>query len=220
MKPGFEARGWAYFEGGFVPLEQAKISVATHAFNYGTGVFEGIRGYWNADHEQVYVVKLLEHLRRMGRSANMLRITLPKPAEELAEIAVELVRRGEYREDVYIRPIAYKASPIIRVGLIGLQDSYTCFTAPMGAYHDIDRGLARFITKDEGLAEKHDLEDTDVLVARYEALQNRDCKDEEFAHEAMVPCRGGDTGRFGTNWTGGLRAGSAGAWSRLRKKRN
>ena len=139
---GFEARGWAYFEGGFVPLEQAKISVATHAFNYGTGVFEGIRGYWNADHEQVYVVKLLEHFRRMVRSAHMVRITLPKPAEELAEIAVEVVRRGEYREDVYIRPIAYKASPIIRVGLIGLADSYTCFTAPMGAYHDIEHGLS------------------------------------------------------------------------------
>ena len=142
VKPGFEARGWAYFDGGFVPLEQAKISVATHAFNYGTGVFEGIRGYWSADHEQVYVVKLLEHFRRMVRSAHLVRITLPKPAEELAEIAVELVRRGEYREDVYIRPIAYKSSPIIRVGLIGLQDSYTCFTAPMGAYHDIEHGLS------------------------------------------------------------------------------
>ena len=142
VKPGFEARGWAFFDGDYVPLEEAKISVATHAFNYGTGVFEGIRGYWNADHEQVYVVKLLDHFRRMARSAHMIRITLPKPPEGLAEIAVELVRRGEYHEDVYIRPIAYKASPIIRVGLIGLDDSYTCFTAPMGAYHDIEHGLA------------------------------------------------------------------------------
>src|SRR5439155_20307264 len=125
-----------------VPLEQAKISVATHAFNYGTGVFEGIRGYWSADHEQVYVVKLLEHFRRMVRSAHLVRITLPKPAEELAEIAVELVRRGEYREDVYIRPIAYKSSPIIRVGLINLQDAFCCYTAPMGDYHDIHHGLS------------------------------------------------------------------------------
>jgi branched-chain amino acid aminotransferase len=140
--PGFEARGWAYLDGEFMPFEEAKVSVATHALNYGTGCFEGIRGYWNADHEEVYVVKLLEHFRRMARSAHMLRITLPKAPEDLAQIAIDLIRRGEYREDVYIRPIAFKASPVIRVGLLNLRDSYTCFTAPMGAYHDIERGLA------------------------------------------------------------------------------
>ena len=41
-----------YFDGGFVPLSEAKISVMTHAFNYGTGCFEGIRGNWIAEHEQ------------------------------------------------------------------------------------------------------------------------------------------------------------------------
>ncbi len=140
--PGFEARGWAWFGGDFVPIEQARISVATHAFNYGTGCFEGIRGYWNPEHEQVYAVKLLEHFRRMARSAKMLRIALPFEPERLAEIGVELIRRGQYREDVYLRPIAYKASPVIRVGLLGLEDAYTCFTAPMGAYHDIEHGLS------------------------------------------------------------------------------
>jgi branched-chain amino acid aminotransferase len=139
--PGFEARGIAYLDGEFVPIERATISVATHAFNYGTGCFEGIRGYWNQEHEDLYVVRLLEHFRRMERSARLFRIELPMGAEALAEIAVELVRRGEYREDVYIRPIAYKASPVIRVGLLGLQDGYCCFTAPMGAYHDIEHGL-------------------------------------------------------------------------------
>jgi len=140
--PGFEARGWAYLDGEYMPVERATVSVATHAFNYGTGCFEGIRGYWNADEQQVHVVKLLEHFRRMANSARMLRIGMPGSPEELAEIAVELIRRGEYREDVYIRPIAFKSSPVIRVGLLGLQDSYTCFTAPMGAYHDIEHGLA------------------------------------------------------------------------------
>jgi branched-chain amino acid aminotransferase len=141
-KPGFEGRGWAYHRGDFVPFAEATISIATHAFNYGTGCFEGIRGYWNGDHEEVYVVRLLDHLRRMARSAHMLRIELPKSPEDLAQIATELIRRGEYREDVYIRPIAYKATPVIRVGLLGLQDAYTCFTAPMGAYHDIEHGLS------------------------------------------------------------------------------
>jgi branched-chain amino acid aminotransferase len=140
--PGFEARGWAYLNGELMPIADARISVATHAFNYGTGCFEGIRGYWNAERDEIFVVKLHEHFRRMARSAHMLRITLPKAPEDLALIALDLIRRGEYREDVYIRPIAYKASPVIRVGLLGLQDAYTCFTAPMGAYHDIEHGLS------------------------------------------------------------------------------
>jgi branched-chain amino acid aminotransferase len=140
--PGFEARGFAYLNGEFMPIEEAKISVATHAFNYGTGCFEGIRGYWNAEQSEIYVVRLREHFRRLLRSCRIFRIELDKSAEELSEIAVDLVRRGDYREDVYLRPIAYKASPVIRVGLIGLQDGFCCFTAPMGAYLDIDRGLS------------------------------------------------------------------------------
>jgi branched-chain amino acid aminotransferase len=139
---GFEARGFAYLNGEFLPIEQANISIATHAFNYGTGCFEGIRGYWNAEHGEIYAVRLQEHFRRLLRSCRIFRIELDKSAEELSEIALELIRRGEYREDVYLRPIAYKASPVIRVGLLGLQDGFCCFTAAMGAYLDIDRGLS------------------------------------------------------------------------------
>jgi branched-chain amino acid aminotransferase len=141
-KVGFSPRGMAYMDGRYLPFEEAKVSIATHAFNYGTGCFEGIRGYWNAERGEIFVVRLLEHFRRMARSAHMLRIALPKSPEELAEIGLELIRRGDYREDVYIRPIAYKASPVIKVGLIGLEDAFCCYTAPMGAYHDIEKGLA------------------------------------------------------------------------------
>lgn len=140
--PGFAARGLAFFDGGFLPMDQATISVATHAFNYGTGCFEGIRGYWNGELEQVYLVKLREHFRRLVGSSRMLRIDVGMTADELSDMAVELVRRNRYREDVYVRPIAYKASPVIRVGLLNLKDGFCCFTAPMGAYHPIDRGLS------------------------------------------------------------------------------
>src|SRR6266516_7199223 len=141
-KMGFSPRGMAYMDGRYLPFEEAKVSIATHAFNYGTGCFEGIRGYWNAERGEIFVVRLLEHFRRMARSAHMLRIALPKSPEELAEIGLELIRRGGYREDVYVRPIAYKASPVIKVGLLHLQDAFCCFSAPMGEYFDITRGLA------------------------------------------------------------------------------
>jgi branched-chain amino acid aminotransferase len=140
--PGFAAQRVAYLDGQFVPIEEARISIATHAFNYGTGTFEGIRGYWNSDQQQVYLVKLHHHFRRLLNSCRLFRIDIGMTAEDLCDIAVELVRRGHYREDVYVRPIAYKASPVIRVGLLGLEDGFCCYTAPMGEYHDIHHGLS------------------------------------------------------------------------------
>ena len=139
---GFPARGVAYLEGEFVPMEDAKISIATHAFNYGTGCFEGIRGYWSSDREEVYLIKLNHHFRRLLNSAKLFRIDIGLDVDRLCDIAIELVRQGGYREDVYVRPIAYKASPVIKVGLLHLQDAFCCFTAPMGSYFDINKGLS------------------------------------------------------------------------------
>jgi len=65
---------WAYFEGRIVPIDEAKISVMTHAFNYGTAIFEGIRGYWNKEDEQLYIFRLREHVVRMLRNCNILMI--------------------------------------------------------------------------------------------------------------------------------------------------
>ena len=45
---------YAFFQGEIVPIEQAKVSVMTHALNYGTACFGGLRGYWNEQDEQLY----------------------------------------------------------------------------------------------------------------------------------------------------------------------
>ena len=62
----------AYFEGEYVPLRDAKVSIMTHAFMYGTATFEGIRGYWNAEQETLYVLFVREHIERIRNSAKML----------------------------------------------------------------------------------------------------------------------------------------------------
>jgi branched-chain amino acid aminotransferase len=132
---------YAYFEGKIVPLEEAKVSIATHAFNYGTGVFEGIRAYWNQSHEELYILKGPEHYVRMLQSCRIMKIRIPETVEQLMEITAEILRRSEYREDVYIRPLAYKADPVIKVKLSGIRDACAIFTAPLGNYLDVDKGL-------------------------------------------------------------------------------
>lgn len=125
---------WAFFEDEFVPLEEAKVSVATHAFNYGTGCFGGIRAYWNDQAEQLYIFRPHRHFQRFLESCRLLNIVLPYDVEELIAIAVELLRRDDYRQDAYLRPIAYKATEDITPRLYDLDDEFTMFSRPQGNY--------------------------------------------------------------------------------------
>ena len=133
---------WAFFNGEFVPLREAKVSVLTHAFNYGTGVFEGIRAYWNAEHGQLYGLHLIEHYRRLHKSCKVMRLDLAYTPERLVEITLELLRRSNYREDAYVRPLVYKSSELIGVRLHDLESAFTVFAVPFGTYIDIDRGIS------------------------------------------------------------------------------
>lgn len=131
---------FAYFEGQFVPIHEAKVSIMTHALNYGTGVFEGIRAYWNAREEQLFVVRLQDHYRRMLQSTKLLRMELGLTADQMSDLTVELLRREGYREDVYIRPLAYKANEIIGVRLHNLRDAFAIFSVPFGKYIEQQEG--------------------------------------------------------------------------------
>jgi branched-chain amino acid aminotransferase len=126
--------GTAYLDGSFVPFADAKVSIATHALQYGTGVFEGIRAYWNPTREQLYVFRLREHFERMTRSCRIVRIGLPGDPDELSEILLELLRRNGFRSDVYIRPLAFKAARVVKVALHGLRDGFGIYAFPMGGY--------------------------------------------------------------------------------------
>ncbi len=133
--------GYAYFEGAIVPLADAKVSVATHALNYGTGCFEGIRGYWNERQGQLYLLLLAEHYERLLKSCHLLKIEAGLSVDDLCRISVDIVRRGQFRQDVYVRPLAYKASPVIKVALRGIRDEVTVFALPLGNYVDVSAGL-------------------------------------------------------------------------------
>jgi branched-chain amino acid aminotransferase len=132
---------YAFFKGKIVPFGEAKISIMTHAFNYGTGVFEGIRGYWNGEKKQMFILKMREHYQRLLRSAAALKIKLKLSLEELEKITKEVVKWNAYQEDIYIRPIAYKSQEKIGLGLTGIEDDFCLYVSPFGAYLDISKGI-------------------------------------------------------------------------------
>jgi branched-chain amino acid aminotransferase len=137
-----------YFEGRFVAQGEAKVPITTHAFNYGTGCFEGIRAYWSPRQERLNVVRLREHAERLLRSAHILHLEPPAglTVERVGEIVVDLLARNGYREDVYVRPILYKSGATIKVTLSGIGSDLCIYTLPFGDYLDIRSGLRVMIS--------------------------------------------------------------------------
>ena len=83
---------FAFFKGRIVPYSEAKIGVLTHTFNYGTGVFGGLRAYWNTDEEQLLIFRPLDHYRRFIDSAKLLLMELPYSEAELVQFTIELLK--------------------------------------------------------------------------------------------------------------------------------
>src|SRR5947208_2146127 len=130
-----------YFEGAFVPMRDARVSIMTHAFMYGTATFEGIRAYWNAEQGQLYVLFLREHLERIRRSARILLMEDVPSVDDLAGIIRECLRRNDFREDVYVRPQIYKSTRAIGVRLHHLDNEFDVITVPFGNYVDTENGI-------------------------------------------------------------------------------
>jgi branched-chain amino acid aminotransferase len=135
-----------YFQGDFMPLREAKVGVMTHAFMYGTACFEGIRAYWNGEQEQLYLLKALEHYRRLRNSAHVMLMDLPRTPERLVDLTVELLRRNEFREDTYVRPSVYKSSEAIGVRLHDLSHDFMIICLPFGEYIDTTSGISTMTT--------------------------------------------------------------------------
>lgn len=156
----------AYFQGSIVPYSQAKVGVLTHALNYGTGAFAGLRGYWNPDERQLFVFRPIDHYKRLKNSAKLLMIKLEQTPEELRDITLELLRQEGYTEDIYIRPLIYKSEETIGVRLHDLEDAIAIVSLP----------FTRYVERDE---------DAHVAVSSWSRIDDN-----------MIPARGKITGAY------------------------
>ncbi len=131
---------YVFFEGTIVPYNDAKIGLMTHALHYGTGTFAGVRGYWNDSKKQLYIFRPNDHFDRFLNSAKLLRMNLPYTVEQLTEATAELLRKCDYKEDVYIRPLAFYGDEIIGVRLHNLTPRVAIIAVPFGQYIDKPKG--------------------------------------------------------------------------------
>ena len=131
----------AFRDGEFSPVGEMTVGIAAHALHYGTSVFEGLRAYWNADAEELYLFRGMEHYARLHASARMYGMTLPYSVEDLCRISADLLVHNEVREDVYIRPLLYVSTQGIGLWRSGLEESFAMFHVPMGNLYDDDGGI-------------------------------------------------------------------------------
>ena len=125
----------AFFHDRVLPYVDAKLGLLTHALNYGTGVFAGIRGYFNPDEGKLYVFRLADHVRRLHESARLLRMNLALSEEATAAALLDLLR-----EDCYIRALAFYTDEVIGVRLHGLHPVLAAVAVPFGLYIDKAEG--------------------------------------------------------------------------------
>ena len=130
-----------YFEGEWVPMRDAKVSIMTHAFMYGTATFEGIRAYWNPEQKRLYGLKVREHVERIRQSCRILLMNDVPSVDELTRLIVETVRRNGFTQDAYIRPSFYKSTKAIGVRLHDLENELYIISVPFGDYIDTDAGV-------------------------------------------------------------------------------
>jgi branched-chain amino acid aminotransferase len=135
-----------YYRGDFRPYGESKIGLLTHALNYGTGCFEGIRAFWNPEAEQLYVFEPTAHFRRLKASARVLLMDLPFAPARLAELTAELCRRNDFRADVYIRPVMYKSEETFGVRLDDLEHDLFIVAFPNSKYLERNDGITACVS--------------------------------------------------------------------------
>ena len=124
-----------FFRGRVVPYSDVKVGVLTHALNYGTAVFGGLRAYWNDDEKQLFVFRPHDHFRRFLQSAKLMCMELPYAADDMLQGLIQLIRTEGHQEDLYIRPLAFYGDEIIGVRLHDLHPEFSIVVIPFGHYN-------------------------------------------------------------------------------------
>ncbi len=141
-----EVKQYSYFEGKIVPSEEAKVSIQTHALQYGTAVFGGIRGYYNKDQDNVFIFRIYDHFTRLLNSAKIMQIQFDKTPQELVDITLELVRESGYRENIYIRPYLYTSALQLSPRFHDIKADIAIYIIQLNDYLDTKSGLKTMVS--------------------------------------------------------------------------
>ncbi|WP_379968492.1 branched-chain amino acid transaminase [Ectobacillus sp. sgz5001026] len=125
---------YVFYQGKIVKEEEVKIGIRSKAFNYGLGVFEGIRAYWDDETEQLYGFRMEDHYIRLLQSAKTVNLDFGMTVEELCAGTVELLKKNNCKQTTYIRPIVYNDAQDIGPSLTNPEPRILIYTQPLNKY--------------------------------------------------------------------------------------
>ncbi|PJZ71077.1 branched chain amino acid aminotransferase [Leptospira perolatii] len=136
----------SYFGGKIVPESEANINIKTHALQYGTTVFGGIRGYYDSATDNVYVFRILDHYKRLVNSTRIMQLKFDKSPEQLRDITLELLKASGYRQNVYLRPFVYTSALQLSPRFHDVATDLAIYVLELDDYLDTKRGLTTMVS--------------------------------------------------------------------------
>ena len=135
-----------FFQDEFRPLKEANVNIQTHALQYGTACIGGMRAYWNKSKNNLFLFRIEDHIRRLLKSAKILMMNIPYSEEKLIEISTQVLLKGKWKQNVYLRPMIYKSSDDLTPIMHSTEDSFALYVIPLNDYMDVNKGLTTSIS--------------------------------------------------------------------------
>lgn len=136
----------SYFQGKIVPEEDALINIQTHALQYGTSVFGGIRGYYNEKENNVFIFRIKDHFHRLLSSAKIMQLQYTSTVEELEKITLKLIKDSNYHENIYMRPFIYTSSLQLSPRFHDVKADLAIYILQLNDYMDTKNGLKTMVS--------------------------------------------------------------------------
>jgi branched-chain amino acid aminotransferase len=133
---------YAFFQNQITDLANAKVSIMTNALQYGTGVFGGIRGYYNKEENYISVFRIRDHYTRFLSSIKLLGCDFSYTLDQLIDIHMDLLKKNSPTCNSYFRPFAYVGNTNLGPNLHNVTMDYALYMIPLEEYMPLDKGLS------------------------------------------------------------------------------
>lgn len=183
---------YAFFQGKVTKIEDAKVSIRTNALQYGTGVFGGIRGYFNNETGSISVFRIEDHYKRLLSSVSILGCKLPYNYNKLCEITLALVEKNKPKTDVYFRPFAYVGHTELGPNLANTTLDFALYMIPLGEYLPVDKGLSVVVSSWRRISESQ-IPPRGKISGGYvnSALARKEASENGYDEAIMLNIKGG-----------------------------
>ena len=120
-----------WFNGEFVPWDDANVHVTAHALHYGSSVFEGIRAYEVKGEPAIF--RLGPHVDRMYNSCKIYRMDVGYSKAEFSQAIIDTVKANNLKS-CYIRPLVFRGCGAIGVSPFACSVEVVIFAFEWGKY--------------------------------------------------------------------------------------